>query len=94
MAEDRNAKFGTKRSGYVPGDFGPFNCEHCTEHYAAPHYCDHPDVIADAKAGEPWVKLGKRGKQEAAIIDSAGCCEYQRKANARMPKTTGGNHVE
>lgn len=83
---DRNSKFGTERSGYVPGKFGPFSCAECSEHFAEPHFCDHPDVIADAKAGQPWVKIGKKGREERAIVDSSGCCEYQRRKGAVMPK--------
>jgi len=76
MANEQD-EFGTEYSHYAASKHGPFRCDNCT-HFSDPHYCSHPKVIEDAPSGEEGLKLGKRdeGRQEAAIVQAAGCCGY------------------
>lgn len=67
---------GTKLSGYAPPSMGPFECEHCA-HFTAPHFCGHPKVIEDAKAGELKV-----GKKDRAVVAAKGCCNFYRPVEA------------
>lgn len=76
---DTFSAVGTTRSKYQSGRYGPFRCDHC-QHYVTPAMCEHPEVIADAKAGE--LKLTKLRGRELAAVDAAGCCEYERKRQA------------
>lgn len=72
---DANAPIGTTKSNYAPPSEGPFlcsNCEHYTEQNEAQGACDHPDVVADAEAGEiPPTEGG-------ALVEGEGCCTYYR----------------
>jgi hypothetical protein len=72
-AEDK--PIGTKKAGYAGAEEGPFECSNCvhyTEQGDEHGECDHPDVIADAKAGE--ISMSGSG----ALVESAGCCTYFR----------------
>lgn len=74
MAESTNDKpVGTPHAHYMPPEAGPFKCATCT-HLTFPHFCNHPDVLADAKAGGRGLKV-ENGK---ASIHLAGCCNYWR----------------
>jgi hypothetical protein len=74
---DENAPIGTRHSHYAsPGD-GPFRCDNCW-HFAEPHYCDHPEVLEDARGEEKGVRLGRYKNRETAVIAAAGCCNYFR----------------
>lgn len=72
--ESDNDPIGTKHAHYAPPSDGPFRCDNC-QHYSEPHFCNHPDVIEDAKAGGKGLKMGSKDR---AIINSAGCCNYFR----------------
>lgn len=70
---------GTTHSQYAPPSEGPFECGNC-EHFGASvngthGLCDHPDVVADAVAGEIKEQAGK------ALVAKGGCCSYFRKHN-------------
>lgn len=73
MAEKgSDSEYGTPRSHYAPPEDGPFQCHECG-HFRWPNRCDHPKVIADAKAGEGTLKESKDG---LAVVKPAGCCNY------------------
>lgn len=70
---------GTEKSGYAPPKAGPFRCDNCVHYLKIEEdegTCDHPDVIADAKAKQPGLELGKEDGKTAAVVEPAGCCDY------------------
>lgn len=75
MAETgNNAPVGTPHAHYAGPELGPFKCATCF-HLGFPHFCNHPDVIEDAKAGAKGLKI-EHGK---AVIHLGGCCNYWRR---------------
>lgn len=69
-----NEAIGTPKSQYAPPADGPFACHNCV-HFKFPTLCNHPEVIADAKAGASPLRLQKNGM---AIVKPGGCCKYFR----------------
>ncbi|MGH9444247.1 MAG: hypothetical protein ACRD3O_00665 [Terriglobia bacterium] len=65
--------YGTPKSHYASSKVGPFKCATCA-HLSFPHFCNHPEVIADASqnAGELRLDHGK------AAVHLAGCCNEWR----------------
>ena len=78
MSKDANSATGAPRSHYSPSEYGPFACHECA-HFRWPNQCDHPDVIADSKAGAKEFKGKGLSKSGLAIVEPGGCCEYERK---------------
>lgn len=72
---DSNEAIGTPKSQYAPPNDGPSMCSNCV-HYRFPHLCNHPEVIADAKAGAKPLRI--QSKNGLAIISPGGCCRYFR----------------
>ena len=72
---ESNQPIGTEHSNYAGPKDGPFACHACT-HFKFPHLCNHPEVIADAKAGNGGLRL--QGKNGFAIVAPGGCCTYFR----------------
>lgn len=56
---------GTQRSGYVPPQLGPFECENC-QHFEAPNRCNHPTIVSD-----PEVQ---------GNVEAEGCCNFFKSA--------------
>jgi len=71
-----NEPIGTPYSHYAPPKDGPFLCGNCA-HFTQPHFCVHPEVIRDGKAGS--LKLGRLRNRDAGIVAEKGCCNYYRK---------------
>lgn len=57
---------GTKATGYVLPEMGPFDCYHCL-HFKEPDCCDQKEVIAD-----PDVPKTEDGK--CARVHAHACC--------------------
>jgi hypothetical protein len=91
-ASEKNEQIGTKKSGYVTADEGPFDCEHCL-HYIADTkkkgFCENTYVLADDDVDD-----GKLGDKTLKIVGAKACCNYFRKdmemkAAAELPEMEG-----
>jgi hypothetical protein len=63
-----NAPIGTRVSGFVKGESGPFKCGNCI-HFSK-DACNHPMLMADSQV--------EKNAHGDAIVDADDCCNYFR----------------
>lgn len=76
--KENEDSIGTPNGHYAPPSDGPFICMRCT-HFrwlAGTPFgkCDHPKIIADAKAG--YLEMLREGDEEYAKVHHEGCSNY------------------
>lgn len=69
---------GTKETGFVKADLGPFKCGNCIHSQGG--YCEHPEVKADPDTPKESGKVP---------VSPGDCCNLMRSANSeRRPVST------
>lgn len=64
---------GKEHQGYLPGDEGPFRCDHC-EYYSGQNRCRNTAVIQWAKEHRFGLKCDEASGK--AVVQPDGCCDF------------------